>query len=80
VEFECFMDKDDANSFYERIKAIYNNPKEQSPKKIDTPNRGVSISSEEVINQLEKLGKLRENGILTDAEFVEQKKKLLEQL
>ncbi|CAH0175835.1 PH domain-containing protein [Chryseobacterium sp. Bi04] len=79
VEFECFMDKDDAEKFYDKIKAIYNNPKEQSLKQIDTV-KGVSVSSEEVLNQLEKLGKLRENGILTDAEFAEQKKKLLEQL
>ncbi|SMC31724.1 PH domain-containing protein [Chryseobacterium sp. YR221] len=80
VEFECFMDKDDAEQFYDKIKAIYNNPKEQSPKQIDTVSKGVSVSSEEVFNKLEKLGKLRENGILTDAEFAEQKKKLLEQL
>jgi hypothetical protein len=80
VEFECFMDKDDAEQFYDKIKAIYNNPKEQAPKQIDTVSKGVSVSSEEVFNKLEKLGKLRENGILTDAEFAEQKKKLLEQL
>ncbi|RQO40814.1 hypothetical protein DBR39_07710 [Chryseobacterium sp. KBW03] len=79
VEFECFMDKDDAEKFYDKIKTIYNSPKEQSPKQIDnTVNKGAS--SEEILNQLEKLGKLRENGILTDAEFAEQKKKLLEQL
>ncbi|RLJ32829.1 PH (Pleckstrin Homology) domain-containing protein [Chryseobacterium sp. 7] len=33
-----------------------------------------------IFEQLEKLGKLRENGILTDEEFAEQKKKLLDQL
>ncbi|WP_318845523.1 PH domain-containing protein [Chryseobacterium sp. JV558] len=80
VEFECYMDKEDAEKFYDTIKTIYNNPKEQSPKQIDTVGKSVSVSSEEVFNQLEKLGKLRENGILTDAEFAEQKKKLLEQL
>ncbi|PXW18211.1 putative oligomerization/nucleic acid binding protein [Chryseobacterium sp. CBTAP 102] len=79
VAFECFMDKDDAENFYDKIKGIYNHPKEQSPKQIDNVvNKG--ISSEEILNQLEKLGKLSENGILTDAEFAEQKKKLLEQL
>ncbi|UTX49745.1 PH domain-containing protein [Chryseobacterium sp. MA9] len=80
VEFECYMDKEDAEKFYDTIKTIYNNPKEQSPKGINTANKNVLVSSEEVFNQLEKLGKLRENGILTDAEFSEQKKKLLEQL
>lgn len=80
VEFECYMDKEDAEKFYDTIKNIYNNPQEQSLKQVDAANKNVSVSSEEVFNQLEKLGKLRENGILTDAEFAEQKKKLLEQL
>ncbi|MCP1301573.1 PH domain-containing protein [Chryseobacterium sp. S0630] len=80
VEFECFMDKDDAEKFYDKIKNTYNSPQEQPSKQIGSANKSVSVSSEEVFNQLEKLGKLRENGILTDAEFAEQKKKLLEQL
>ncbi len=80
VEFECFMDKDDAEKFYDKIKGTYNNPQEQPSKQIGSANKSVSVSSEEVFNQLEKLGKLRENGILTDTEFAEQKKKLLEQL
>ena len=33
-----------------------------------------------VLELLEQLGKLRENGILTDEEFAEQKKRLLEKL
>ncbi|MDR6462445.1 PH domain-containing protein [Chryseobacterium sediminis] len=80
VEFECYMDKEDAEKFYDTIKAIYNNPKEQTSKQIDTAGKSGSVSSEEIFNQLEKLGNLRENGILTDSEFAEQKKKLLEQL
>ncbi|MDR3022923.1 PH domain-containing protein [Chryseobacterium sp.] len=80
VEFECFMDKEDAEKFYDIISPHYNKPKEQSPKQIDPAGKSASVSSEEIFNQLEKLGKLRENGILTDAEFAEQKKKLLEQL
>ncbi|MDR4950796.1 SHOCT domain-containing protein [Chryseobacterium sp. ES2] len=36
--------------------------------------------SNTIFEQLEKLGKLRENGILTDEEFAEQKKKLLDKL
>lgn len=80
VEFECYMDKEDAEKFYDTIKVIYNTPKEQSPKEINIASKSASVSPEEVFNQLEKLGKLRENGILTDAEFAEQKKKLLEQL
>lgn len=80
VEFECYMDKEDAEKFYDTIKNIYNNSQEEFPKQIGTAGKSISVSSEEVFNQLEKLGKLRENGILTDAEFAEQKKKLLEQL
>lgn len=79
VEFECYMDKEDAEKFYNKIKTIYNAPPAEPQKQIS----GVTVkerSSEEVFEQLEKLGKLRENGILTDAEFAEQKKKLLEQL
>ncbi|MCC3217203.1 PH domain-containing protein [Chryseobacterium sp. X308] len=80
VEFECYMDKEDAEKFYDTIKTIYNNSKDQSPKQMGTAGKSISVSSDEILNQLEKLGRLRENGILTDAEFAEQKKKLLEQL
>jgi len=37
-------------------------------------------SSEAIFEQLEKLGRLKENGILTEEEFAEQKKKLLDKL
>lgn len=80
VEFECYMDKEDAEKFYDTIKTIYNNSKDQSSKQMGTAGKSIAVSSDEILNQLEKLGKLRENGILTDAEFAEQKKKLLEQL
>lgn len=80
VEFECYMDKEDAEKFYDTIKTIYNNSKDQSPKQMGTAGKSIAVSSDEILNQLEKLGRLRENGILTDAEFAEQKKKLLEQL
>ncbi len=79
VEFECYMDKEDAEKFYDKIKTIYNSPVEQSQKQIGSTT-AKSKSSEVIFEQLEKLGRLRENGILTDAEFTEQKKKLLEQL
>lgn len=77
VEFECYLDKEDAEKFYDRIKVIYNNSSAKSQKQ----NEGAkSTSSGEIFEQLEKLGKLRESGILTDAEFTEQKRKLLDQL
>ncbi|WP_313091680.1 PH domain-containing protein [Chryseobacterium flavum] len=37
-------------------------------------------TSQTVFEQLEKLGKLRETGVLTEEEFTEQKKKLLDRL
>jgi hypothetical protein len=91
VEFECFMDKEDAEKFYDIIKPIYNSPVQQ-PQQIansaDTntntntnTNTAVNTANSlEILEQLEKLGKLRENGILTDTEFTEQKRKLLGQL
>lgn len=85
VEFECFMDKEDAEKFYDIIRPIYNNPVQQSQQHIDSVNTGTNTAvsattSLEILEQLEKLGKLRENGILTDSEFTEQKRKLLGQL
>ncbi|WP_313091678.1 PH domain-containing protein [Chryseobacterium flavum] len=78
VEFECYMDKEDAEKFYDRIKGLYNND-QVSPQK--QANYSVTEHSPQIIfDQLEKLGKLRENGILTDIEFTEQKRKLLEKL
>jgi hypothetical protein len=38
------------------------------------------VSEPNVLDQVEKLAKLKENGILSDEEFNEQKKKLLEKL
>ncbi|WP_228435697.1 PH domain-containing protein [Chryseobacterium pennipullorum] len=77
VEFECYMDKEDAEKFYDVIRMIYNDPQKQNQ---NQSGRGKEVSSEMVFEQLEKLGRLRESGILTDAEFTEQKRKLLEQL
>lgn len=85
VEFECFMDKEDAETFYDIIRPIYNNPvqkpqQQANPVNISNNSSVNATLSLEILDQLEKLGKLRENGILTDAEFTEQKKKLLGQL
>ncbi|WP_185145693.1 PH domain-containing protein [Chryseobacterium sp. G0186] len=84
VEFECYLDREDAEKFYDTIKGIYNKSQETDPNPGVQPKKQTNsakvISTEDVFEQLEKLGKLRENGILTDAEFTEQKMKLLEQL
>ncbi|MDO3426548.1 PH domain-containing protein [Chryseobacterium sp. APV1] len=74
VEFESFFNKDYAEDFYHFISKIYN--KEAS--KASSPEQ--NTFSESVLEQLEKLGQLRENGILTEEEFTSHKKKLLEKL
>lgn len=66
------VEKASARSFAEFIREKLSQPKETVATKITTePN---------VLDQLEKLAKLKENGILSDEEFSEQKKKLLEKL
>lgn len=75
VEFECFCDKQDAEVFYGFIEKIYNKSHQQ---KIEEA-KAAAISGT-VLEQLEKLAALRENGILTEEEFSTQKKKLLEKL
>lgn len=66
---------------------LYNLPASESvftqstPQPVQQSSSDVRKESAEVIfEQLEKLGKLREAGVLTEAEFAEQKKKLLERL
>lgn len=53
-----------------------NIPKQTSQQHSNTQKE----STEVIFQQLEKLGKLREMGVLTENEFAEQKKKLLERL
>ena len=74
VEFESFFNKDYAEDFYHFISKIYN---KEATKALSPEQNTVS---ESVLEQLEKLGQLRENGILTEEEFTLQKKKLLEKL
>ncbi|GAA4166542.1 hypothetical protein GCM10022217_40510 [Chryseobacterium ginsenosidimutans] len=66
---------------------LYNLPTSESPFQQSAPKPAPSSSShvnkestEVIFEQLEKLGKLREMGVLTEEEFAEQKKKLLERL
>lgn len=74
-EFESFFNKDYAEDFYQFISKIYNREDVS-----ETSSAEQDVISESVLEQLEKLGKLRENGILTEEEFTLQKKKLLEKL
>jgi hypothetical protein len=59
-----------ARKFCETVTSFMSRPKQES----------ISSSEPTVLDQLEQLGKLKENGVLTEEEFNEQKKKLLEKL
>lgn len=57
----------------------YAEPQQQAPQQVYVapPPQPAASGSEDVIAQLERLGKLRDEGVLTDAEFSAQKARLL---
>lgn len=62
-------------------KATARNFSEFVRNKLSEPKETISQNTQpNVLDQLEKLAKLKDNGILSDEEFKEQKKKLLEKL
>ncbi len=48
--------------------------------KLSQPKESNVISEPNILDQLEKLGKLKDRGILSEEEFNDQKKKLLEKM
>lgn len=68
------VEKSSARQFAEFVRNFISQPKQQEQIYVQTN------SEPTILDQLEKLGKLRENGILTEDEFNDQKKKLLEKL
>ena len=68
------VEKSSARQFAEFVRDFLSQPKEQQPVYIQTN------SETTVLDQIEKLAKLKDNGILSEEEFAEQKKKLLEKL
>jgi hypothetical protein len=54
----------------------YEQPQYQAPPP-PPPPQAAPVAGDDVIAQLEKLGDLRANGILTDAEFEQQKARIL---
>lgn len=66
------VEKVSARSFAEFVRDKLSQPKETVTTTI--------VSEPNILDQLEKLAKLKGNGILSDEEFSEQKKKLLEKL
>lgn len=55
----------------------YSQPQYEQQYQPATPPPAAATGSVDVIAQLEKLGDLRANGVLTDAEFTQQKARLL---
>jgi hypothetical protein len=69
------VDKSAARKFSEFVRDKLSRPKEQA-----APVIVQAAAQPSVIEQIEKLAQLKEKGILSDDEFAEQKKKLLEKL
>lgn len=87
AEFKLYS-RNAAKIFYDAIQGyVYNSRNQQQQqvqqeKQPEKPKSG-PVKKEDpsaIFDKLEKLGKLRESGILTDEEFAEQKKKLLDKL
>jgi len=66
------MDIDDAQRISDLIRTRISSVEGNSPKT-------TGLNSDDVISQLERLGKLKEQNLITEEEFNEQKKKLLGQ-
>lgn len=84
-----FKNKNSALLFYEAIGDYVNSSGSQLKQQLTQPAPKSSIfkpeppqkeDSSTIFDKLEKLGRLKESGILTDEEFAEQKKKLLDKL
>lgn len=67
-----------ALSFCNKMDEILSGSKKEESKPINSNQN--SEPEIDIMDQLKKLGELREKGILTDQEFTEQKKKLLDKL
>lgn len=66
-----YVEKSSGRDFADLVRRILAQPKNNTVTIEDKPD---------IISQIEKLAKLKENGILSEEEFNEQKKKLLEKL
>lgn len=68
------VEKTSARQFAEFVRNYISQPKEQQTVFVQ------NNSEPSILDQIEKLAKLKENGIVSEEEFAEQKKKLLEKL
>ncbi len=78
ILIENVNNKKNALSFYNKMNEILPKFKKEESKTVNTIQN--QESEIDIMEQLKKLGELREKGILTDQEFTEQKRKLLDKL
>ncbi|AZA76799.1 DUF4428 domain-containing protein [Chryseobacterium sp. G0186] len=76
AEFKL-QNRNAAKTFYEAIQNYIYSPQNRLNQQ---GQQSIKEDAEAVFDKLEKLGELKENGILTSEEFEEQKKKLLDKL
>lgn len=78
------VDKEDARRFVaaarERIGSGAKPARTRTTRSSSTGGPNTGQAAQDPIAQLERLGKLREQGVLTDEEFAEQKAKILAQM
>ena len=67
-------------NFAEPPAAPVDEPVSDSPDETQTPSESVAPNSHEIIDLLEKMGKLRDAGVLSEDEFSTKKAELLERL
>ena len=67
------LDKKQTRNFADYVRARISGGKEHA----SAPTPPAEVSSDDVISKLEKLANLKERGILSEEEFLEQKKKIL---
>lgn len=83
AEFKLY-NRNASKNFYESIQGSINRPRSSSGERPQSNQTAEGISKKDetiaIFEKLEKLGKLKETGILTNEEFEEQKKKLLGKL
>ena len=66
------MAKDRCSVFCENVRSLISNPEKK-----ENTTKVTSTNNDDMLNQLERLAKLKESGALTEDEFLLAKKKLL---
>ena len=67
----------DAQIYADRQAAYQQDVAQQMPQQAPQPQQAPAPQADDTFDQLERLGKLYENGVLTEDEFAAQKAKIL---